>query len=101
MVIYQYRWKIPPGEQENFRRDWAELTAAARAQYGATDVGLYVSQTGEYVAIAKWPSSDAWNKWVKGLANHPMREKYRQWRVAGPELLSPLIVFEGAVEENT
>lgn len=92
MPTVQYRWsKETP---KSFPADWGELTEVARVKYGATNATLYLSETGEYVATVQWPSTEAWQKWREEMANHPYRQKYRQYRVSGPEFLLPLIEFE-------
>lgn len=91
MLTFTYRWKIPAIEQNNFVKDWIELTKIAKREYGATEVILYKSEGGDFVAIADWPSAEMWQLWKEKLAHHPMRQRYRAYRIAGPELLFPLV----------
>ncbi len=91
MITFMYRWKIPDEEREQFVTDWTELTKIAKSTFGAQQVNLYKTITGDFVAIATWPSEEAWQMWKKQLADHPLRTRYRQYRFSGPELLHHIV----------
>lgn len=99
MLTFLYRWNIPREEQENFRKDWTELTKVAKSDYGAINVVLYRSENGDFVALANWPSIEHWEIWKETLASHPMRVKYRDYRIAGPELLFPIVTHPEEVKK--
>ena len=93
MVHFMYRWRIPPKEREDFPNDWKDLTRLAKG-YGALSVTLYCSENGDFVAMATWPSTEKWRLWKEELKDHPARQKYRDYRVSGPELLMPVVTID-------
>ena len=93
MIILIHRWRIPVEQKEEFQSDWKKLTEQVRTIYGAVQATLFMSELGDHVAIVAWPTIDAWRAWVKEMADHPLRQKYREYRTPGPEILEPLVAF--------
>ena len=80
---------------DDFYRDWRTLTAEAREKFGCIRGTLYQSEENGnlvlFVSITVWPHKTAWEKWKKDLADHPLRKKYRKYRIAKPEVLIPIV----------
>lgn len=93
MVIFTYRWRIPSKEQESFSKDWQELTEVVIKKYGVSNASLYTTDNGDRVAIVTWPSVEAWERWKTELADNPLRQKYRPYRISRPEILTPLVIL--------
>jgi hypothetical protein len=55
-----YRWSVHEDRDAEFRAAWAHLTAAMRTYRGSHGSRLTRNETGTYVAIASWPSREAW-----------------------------------------
>lgn len=89
-IIAMNRWKVLDEEvAKDFQRDWERLTGEMLASCGAISNTLHCSDNGDFVAIAVWPSREAWEK-LSNWATHPLREKYRTYHTEGPELLTPI-----------
>jgi len=55
-----YRWRVRPGLDEQFRSAWLQLTHSIRSYRGSHGSRLTRDAAGTYVAIAFWPSREAW-----------------------------------------
>jgi heme-degrading monooxygenase HmoA len=86
MITFMYRWKIPQDMKEEFLNNWIELTEQVRNTYGMHTANLYVSGD-DFVSITLWEDELSWEHWVQQLKNHPYRNRWREYRVAGPEKL--------------
>ena len=58
MFVAIYRWKIKPGMELEFRRNWEEGTKLFRDQHGALGSRLHKSEDGMWAAYAQWPSRE-------------------------------------------
>ncbi len=57
MTIFIYRWKVKPGKEKQFEKNWAILTEAYRDQGGSYGSRLHLSSNGEYIGYAQWPDA--------------------------------------------
>jgi heme-degrading monooxygenase HmoA len=89
MPTFTFRWSVPREMREEFVLDWRELALLVREQYGMQKATLFESGASghEFVSIAQWPTIEAWEKWQQDGMHHPLREKYRAYRISGPERL--------------
>ena len=87
MNSYLYRWSIPPEESESFIRDWQDLTQKVATKFGLKKAKLYESENGNYISVTTWPDEEARQGWITELKNHPLREKYRPFRLSGESLV--------------
>jgi quinol monooxygenase YgiN len=55
-----YRWRVLEERDAEFRTAWLHLTTAMRAYRGSHGSRLMRDASGIYVAIASWPSREAW-----------------------------------------
>ena len=58
MFVVVYRWRIKPGHEAQFARDWRDVTLLAREKYGSGGSSLFEAHDGSYVAIARWPDRE-------------------------------------------
>lgn len=54
-----YRWRVDPEHEEHFRRRWRAGTLRLKDEFGALGSCLTRSETGEFIAFARWPSEAA------------------------------------------
>ncbi len=78
LIIFLYRWKIKSGKENQFEKSWAVVTKAMRDLCGSYGSRLHLSESGEYLGYAQWPSIEARNKCEldsrSSLARDLMRE---------------------------
>jgi heme-degrading monooxygenase HmoA len=60
MFAVLYRWRLKPGTEQKFRKDWKTMTDAIKAQHGTGGSRLHRSDNGEFWAYAVWPSRQQW-----------------------------------------
>ena len=87
MITFMYRWKIPQDIKEDFFKNWVELTTRVHNEFGMYTATLY--ECGEdCVSVTHWPDEESWSKWKEQLKNHPYRNRWRKYRVSGPDRLA-------------
>ena len=59
MFVTVYRWRLKPGQEEQFRVGWRRITELARERCGSLGSALFRAQDGSWVAIARWPEREA------------------------------------------
>ncbi len=59
MFVIVYRWRLKPGYEAQFERDWRDITLLAREKYGSGGSSLFKAHDDSYVAIARWPDREA------------------------------------------
>ncbi len=55
-----YRWRVLEERDAEFRTAWTQLTTAMRTYRRSHGSRLMRDASGIYVAIASWPSREAW-----------------------------------------
>jgi len=55
-----YRWRIAPEKEQQFREAWRAMTEGIHAHRGSHGSRLHRDANGCFVAIALWPSREAW-----------------------------------------
>ena len=90
-ITFIYRWKIPVGLHSEFLEEWKDLTKSNLSNFGLIKATLYRVAEEDFISITEWPDEESWGKWKESLANHPSRNKWRQYRTAGPELLEQVV----------
>jgi len=97
MIIFMYRWHIPPHQQGEFQKNWKELTETSKATHGLISAILY--RCGEYhVSIANWSSKRGWEHWKRNHADHPYHLRWRAFQVAD-EILVPVAHVDTTTRE--
>ena len=67
MFVAIYRWRVHPGKDDQFRNAWRRLTQSIYALRGSHGSRLHRDESGAYVAIALWPSREAWEATTPAL----------------------------------
>jgi len=70
--IVIYRWRVHEDRDAEFRLAWTQLTAAMREYRGSHGSRLTRDESGIYVAIASWPSRDAWSATEPTIPNEDL-----------------------------
>lgn len=60
MFIIIYRWRIHPGQEEEFRAAWEELSAQYMQMRGQHDAKLTQGEDGVWIGKAVWPDRDTY-----------------------------------------
>ncbi len=60
MFAVLYRWRVRPGQEENFRDAWHAATEAIYRHKGSLGSRLMQAQDGDFFALAQWPNRDLW-----------------------------------------
>ncbi len=63
MFIAVYRYTLKPGSEEQFRKDWAEVTRLGLEEGGSFGSSLGRARDGSWVAVARWPSKEIRDDW--------------------------------------
>ena len=50
-----YRWKVKPGKEEQFEKNWSAVTKAIREQCGSYGSRLHLAENGDFIGCAQWP----------------------------------------------
>jgi hypothetical protein len=58
MIVYFYRWRLRPGQEDAFKTAWATVTAALRRN-GSDGSALFRASDGTWCGIARWPNREA------------------------------------------
>ncbi len=93
MFTYIHRWTIPVSIESEFISDWTYLTKEVAGNFNTVRASLSRSQSGMFVSIVQWPSIDAWEKWKIQYKNHPMRIRYRNYKVCESECLTNVVTL--------
>jgi heme-degrading monooxygenase HmoA len=64
-----YRWRIAPEKEQQFCEAWRAMTEAIHAHRGSHGSRLHRDENGCFVAIALWPSREAWEATVPDIPN--------------------------------
>jgi hypothetical protein len=57
-----YKWKVDPANGEAFEREWSEGTQKIYETLGSLGSSLHKAENGIYVAYARWPTRDLWQR---------------------------------------
>ena len=63
MFIAVYRFTLKPGSEEQYRKDWAEVTRLGVEEGRSFGSSLGRAQDGSWVAVARWPSKEMRDDW--------------------------------------
>ncbi|PSJ22220.1 hypothetical protein CVH10_09120 [Halomonas sp. ND22Bw] len=84
-----YRFKVTPGKEQAFKEGWCRMTEAIREQRGGLGSRLHYSESGWWMAYAKWPSRQAWES-SRRLSDSPDSEAAELMAQSIQERLSPI-----------
>lgn len=62
MFAVLYKFKIKSGMEAKFENTWAEMTLEFRAIHGGLGSCLHKDESGNFMAYARWPSRQLWEK---------------------------------------
>ena len=62
MIVFLYRWKIKPGKEKQFEKNWAVVTQAILTECGSYGSRLHFADNSEYIGYAQWPDLDTREK---------------------------------------
>ena len=74
-----------------FSQQWEELTRVNVQKYGLIDANLYLIEPDNFVSVTEWPNKESWKKWKENDSNHAYRERWRPYRIAGPEKMNSIV----------
>jgi heme-degrading monooxygenase HmoA len=69
MFVAIYRWRLHPGREQDFVANWHRITQLGLAA-GSGGSSLFKSSEGHWVAIARWPSREARERFFEQLDGH-------------------------------
>lgn len=91
-VTYISRWNIPEeSSRAEFLKEWYEVSKTNKEKYGLVDAVLYHVEPESFIAVTNWPDHESWAKWQEDDSAHPYREKWKPYRVFGPEVMTSVI----------
>jgi heme-degrading monooxygenase HmoA len=70
MFVVIYCWRLKPGREDEFIRQWSLGTSRIREQCGSGGSALFRSDDGTYVAVARWPDREARDRCVVDDNSH-------------------------------
>ncbi len=62
MFIALYEFKVKPGLEAQFEKNWHLGTVAIREHRGSLGSRLHKAQDGTYIAYAQWPNEEIYNE---------------------------------------
>jgi quinol monooxygenase YgiN len=65
MFAVIYRFKLKANADEKFKKAWAEMTFEFRDIHGGLGSCLHKTEEGIWLAYARWPNREAWQKQKK------------------------------------
>lgn len=87
-VFFTYRWQIPKSLMDDFRREWQELTQINISKYGLVKAELFMKEPDIFISLTVWPDEASWKRWKEADSHHEYRERWRPYRVEGPEKIN-------------
>ncbi len=66
MFVAIYRWRLHPEREQDFVANWQRITVNGLAG-GSGGSSLFRNAQGQWVAIARWPSREARDRFFRGL----------------------------------
>lgn len=87
-ILFTYHWKIPVEMRDAFCREWKELTEVNIPKYGLINAEMFSIEPDNFISITTWPDEASWKKWKDDDSNHEYREKWRLYRISGPEKMA-------------
>lgn len=86
-IFFTYCWQIPENLIDDFRREWRELTEVNINKYGLIKAELFTKDLNTFISMTVWPDEASWKRWKEFDSNHQYRERWRPYRIEGPEKL--------------
>lgn len=77
MFVAVYRYKLKPGTEADFAKDWAEVTQRGIAEGKSLGSILGRAQDGTWVAIARWPTKEQRDNWFASIPIDGARARIR------------------------
>ena len=62
MFAVIYNFNVKPGLEDQFEKNWADMTYEFRESHGGLGSGLHKKDDGKYIASARWPDRKTWAK---------------------------------------
>ena len=78
MFIAIYRFLLKAGTEEQFRKDWLEVTKLARKKGRSLGSSLGRAQDGSWVAVARWPTKQTRDDWFSRNIQTAERARMRE-----------------------
>lgn len=94
MFIYVYRFTVKPDLEEKFRERWRAFTECIRAERGSLGSRLHITQKGELLAYAQWPSKESATRTGEYSERYKLARKEMVDCLASTEVLYELHVLE-------
>ncbi len=77
MFVAVYRYRLKPGTEEQFAKDWAEVTQRGIEEGKSLGSTLGRAQDGSWVAIARWPAKQQRDDWCSSIPVDGARARMR------------------------
>lgn len=77
MFIAVYRYRLKPGTEAQFHKDWAEVTQRGITDGKSLGSTLGKAQDGSWVAIARWPTKQQRDDWFASIPVDGARARIR------------------------
>ncbi|HVJ65897.1 MAG TPA: antibiotic biosynthesis monooxygenase [Bdellovibrionota bacterium] len=97
MFIAVYRFDVKKGFEAEFQNAWHDGTNVIYKRLGSLGSRLHLSEKGEWIAYAVWPSKEVFDQeWVFTEAEKEIVSAFRQF-CTGAELLYRLDVVDDLI----
>ena len=60
MFAVIYNFDVKPGFEQQFEKNWTDMTYEFREIHGGLGSCLHKTDEGKYVAYARWPDRESW-----------------------------------------
>lgn len=77
-----YRWRVRPGQDQDFVKGWYLTSSTVRERFGAVGSRLHRTADGLYVAYGRWNAQEDRDPYLADLAVHPKGFELMQGSVA-------------------
>lgn len=77
-----YRWRVRPGQDQDFVRGWYLTSTTVRERFGAIGSRLHRTADGLYVSYGRWKAREDRDPYLVDLAVHPQGFKLMQGAIA-------------------
>lgn len=95
MFVAVYRMRLKPGSEEQYARDWSEVTRVAIDHYGSGGSALFKGDDGVWTAIARWPDREARRRFFE-RTDFDAEQRARQQDAISERL--PTLELDGVID---
>ena len=85
-----YHWKITPGKETTFEKMWYQSTKTIYEHWGSFGSSLHKTKDGTYLAYARWPDHETWQKMIQEYTAEEAIETF--WEEHVTEIEQPVVL---------